>query len=90
MKKYKPPHPKDYLKHLLRKTTTEHAAKCLKMPRCNLSRLLHGHMRITPTTALKLEKALDTPATIWLQLQADYDLYMARQNPPKRIKKIYD
>lgn len=90
MKKYTPPHPKTFLREMLADTTTEHAARCLKMPRPHLSELLNGHRRITPLTALKLEKGLNTPATVWLHLQADYDLWQARHNPPKRIRKIYD
>ncbi len=90
MKKYTPPHPKDFLREMLGDTTTEHASKCLKMPRPYLSNMLNGKQRITPLTALKLEKGLNTPATIWLQLQSDYDLWIARQNPPKRIRKIYE
>ncbi len=90
MKKYTPPSPSEFLREMLSDTTTEHASKCLKMPRPYLSNMLNGKQRITPHTALKLEKALNTPATIWLQLQSDYDLWVARQNPPKRIRKIYD
>lgn len=90
MKKYTPPHPKDLLRELLADTTTEHAARCLKMARPQLSAILNGKAPITTRTALKLERALNVPATTFIHLQAEYDLWVARQTPPKRIRKIYD
>ena len=43
-----------------------------------VSELFHGVHSITPEIALKLEKLLGTPATMWLHAQTDYDLAQAR------------
>ena len=47
-------------------------AERMEMKTSNLSRLLKGE-NITPAIAAKLEAALDIPATMWLNLQAQYD-----------------
>ena len=41
--------------------------------------IVRGRRAITATTALQLEAEFGTRAYIWLRLQADYNLYIARQ-----------
>ncbi len=40
--------------------------------------VVKGRRRITPDTALRLDRALGEPAEYWLGLQASYDLALAR------------
>ena len=40
-------------------------------------RVVKGRRRITPDTALCLDRALGEPAEYWLGLQASYDLALA-------------
>jgi len=38
--------------------------------------------------ALRLSKALGTTADLWLKMQIKYDLWQAKQNPPKGVQKL--
>lgn len=59
-------------------------AKKLDVDRTTFSRLLNGHAGISPEMAVRLSMALGTPATMWMNLQRDYDLFKAE----KRRKKL--
>ena len=79
---YNPPHPgeilrEDYLKPL-RLSVTE-ACKGLRISRKGLSEILNGRTGISPALAVKLSKAFGTTPELWLNLQAQYDLWRARQ-----------
>lgn len=50
------------------------AAQRLGVSRVALSRVLHGHARITPNLAVRLEAAGVSTARAWLAMQAAYDL----------------
>lgn len=50
------------------------AADRLGISRVALSRVLHGHARITPNLAVRLEAAGVSTARAWLAMQAAYDL----------------
>ena len=39
-----------------------------------LSELIHGKRNITPSIAMKLEKALDIDAVFWMRLQVKYEI----------------
>jgi HTH-type transcriptional regulator/antitoxin HigA len=43
-----------------------------------ISEIIHGKKGITAETALQLEDVLGTPAYVWLGLEADYQLTLAR------------
>lgn len=62
------------------------AADRLAMSRPALSRVLNGHAGISPELAIRLETAGASPARFWINLQADYDLWLAQQHqqPPVR------
>ena len=56
------------------------AAKGLGVTRQQLYRVINGENAVTPTMALRLEKALGGEADFWLRMQAAYDLAQARQH----------
>ena len=70
--------------------TQGQAAEQLGVIRSTLARVLHGHASISPEMAIRLELWLspqrggDT-ALEWLQRQAEYDLWQARQQPAPAI-----
>lgn len=69
-------------------TVTE-VAKKLGVDRSTLSRLVNGRMGISAEMAVRLSIALDTPAIQWLNLQRDYDLWVAEKTRKKlRVEKI--
>jgi antitoxin HigA-1 len=54
------------------------------LPRIN--DIVHGKRSISADTALRLGTYFGLPAQFWMNLQADYDLRLARTN--KELKKI--
>ena len=47
----------------------------LRVPPQRIQDIVAGRRSITPDTALRLEASLGTPARLWLDMQAGYDLY---------------
>ena len=59
-------------------------AERLCMSRVALSRVLNGHAGISPSLAIRLERAGVSTARFWLALQSNYDLAQAlKQKHPK-------
>lgn len=80
---YNPPHPGTILKAdvlpELGLTVTQ-AAEQLGVSRVQLSRFINGKSGVTPELAIRLAKWIPAPTAImWLQMQADYDLWKAEQ-----------
>ncbi len=65
-------------------------AKKLDVPANRVTRVIAGKSSITADTALLLSAALGTTPEFWMNLQAQYDLEVARLNgeTQKRIKVI--
>ncbi len=61
------------------KLTQVELACALELSTVRVCNLLRGRAPITVSVALRLERVSLTDAAYWLQLQADYDLYHARQ-----------
>jgi len=60
------------------------AAEKLKINRSTLSRLLNGRAGMSPEMALRLSILLpNTDMTLWLNLQRDYDIWVARKHASK-------
>lgn len=82
MQMHKPAHPGEVLKDLylapLHLTVTD-AAKALGVTRKALSELANGRAGISTQMALRLAKALGTTPELWLNMQQNYDLWMARE-----------
>ncbi len=69
--------------------TITKAAHNLGIDRTTLSRLIHGHAAISAEMAIRLSIALNTPATMWMNLQRDYDLWKAEKlRKSLKIKKF--
>ncbi len=65
------------------------AAKALGVSRPTLSKLLNGHMNISPEMAIRLSIVFNTSDELWINLQAGYDLWKARQRKSKlHLKRI--
>ena len=79
---FNPPHPgellrEDYLKALGLSVTQ--AARALGVTRKTLSAVVNEKAGVSPAMAYRLAKALDTSPELWLNLQAQYDLWQARE-----------
>ena len=83
MEMYNPPHPGEVIKELCLEPlgiTVARAAEALGVSRKTLSAILNGRSGISPEMAIRLSIAFGTSAESWLNQQAQYDLWMARQS----------
>lgn len=61
-------------------------ARDLDVPVSRVAAIIAGERAITADTALRLSKYFGTTAELWINLQSDYDLRVARQTVWPKIK----
>ena len=88
---HNPPHPgeilrADYLEPL--ELSVTEAAKALGITRKTLSAVLNERAGISPAMAHRLSKALDTTPEFWVNLQAHYDLWQAREIDLRGVRRL--
>ena len=66
------------------------AASRLGVSRVALSRVLHGHARISPSLAIRLEAAGASTAHAWLAMQIAYDLATERAAGRPKVRRLED
>jgi len=89
MDMFNPPHPGQVLREYLpEKMQITEAAQRLGVSRVALSRVINQRAAISPDMALRLEAALNTSASMWVGMQADYDLWQARQKPAPKVERL--
>ena len=86
----KPTHPgqilkEDYLEPL--GVSITELSKVLGISRKTLSKIINERGSVTPEMALKLSRAFDTSPEFWINLQRNYDLWVAA-NKSKDWEKI--
>lgn len=90
---HEPPHPGELLRDeviaTLNLSVTE-AASRLAMSRVALSRVLNGKAAISPDLAVRLEQAGTSTARAWLAMQANHDLWRARQHVQPTVRSLQD
>jgi addiction module HigA family antidote len=59
----------------------------LRVPPQRIQDVVAGRRSITPDTALRLQASLGTPARLWLDMQAGYDLYWAEAKFGEAVRK---
>jgi antitoxin HigA-1 len=64
------------------------AASRLGISRVALSRVLHGHARISPNLAVRLEEAGVGTARAWLAMQSGHDLAAERATGIPKVRKL--
>ncbi len=74
--------PGEYLEEVLNELgmTKDELARRMGRPATKLSPIFKGGKGITPETALQLEQVVGVPAHIWLGLETEYRLTLARQD----------
>lgn len=91
MSMHNPLHPGEIVKNILidgANLSITDAAEHLCINRTTLSRLLNGHIGISPEMAIRLSKLLkNTDALLWMNLQRDYDIWLA-EKASKKIRVI--
>lgn len=68
--------------------TVGEAASRLGVSRVTLSRVLNEHARISPSLAIRLEKAGASTARAWLDLQTAYDLALERATDIPNVRTL--
>jgi antitoxin HigA-1 len=92
MSKYLDPiHPgeillEDFIKPL--NLSINRVARDIDVPPGRISNIVNGKRSITADTALRLGTYFGVSPELWLNLQADYDLRIARRNTELRITPL--
>lgn len=63
-------------------------AKICGLPRTRIERIASEQTGITADAALRLAKALGTTTQLWLNLQNDYDIQIAKRDLGKALDRI--
>ena len=63
-------------------------AKACNVPRTRIERIVNEEMGISADTAVRLGKVLGTTAEFWLNLQARYDLLIAKRMIGKKVDAL--
>src|SRR5882757_6022646 len=90
-KKLKPMHPGEVLREeflVPLKISAGALAKVCGLPRTRIERIAGEQTGITADTALRLGKALGTTAQLWLNLQIDFDVQVAKRDLGKVLDRI--
>ena len=87
---HKPKHPGRLIKSMLLEPlqlSASAAVKLLKISRLTLSKVINGHINITPAMAIRLAIVFSTSEKLWINLQVNYDLWKAVKESKKlRLK----
>ena len=62
-------------------------ALSLRVPVTRIGEIVHERRGITPDTALRLGRYFNTSARFWLNMQATYDLEVARDENEREIER---
>lgn len=83
---YNPAHPGRILRRYLGDMRVGEAASRLRIARTTLSRVLNGRAGLSADMALRIAEATGTEATLWMDLQTQYDLRQASRKRRTRIQ----
>ncbi len=90
-KKLKPMHPGEVLREeflVPLKMSAGTLAKACGLPRTRIERIASERTGVTADTALRLGKALGTTAQLWLNLQNDHDVEVAKRELGKALDRV--
>jgi antitoxin HigA-1 len=81
MEMFNPSHPGEILAHYVESTgkTITEVAQGLNISRKVLSQIINEKAGVSPEMAVKLSVAFSTSAEFWMNLQKNYELWIARQ-----------
>ncbi|UJB73235.1 HigA family addiction module antidote protein (plasmid) [Acaryochloris sp. 'Moss Beach'] len=85
MKMHNPPHPGEVIQEIYLEPFDISARKVathLGVYHSTFSRVVSGQSAVTPDMAIRLSKVLGGSPKSWLDMQANYDLWMAEQGNP--------
>ncbi len=84
--------PGEYLEEVIAELdmSKDELARRMRRPAAKLSAVFKGQKAITPDTALQLEKVVGVPAHIWLGLESEYRLTLARRQSQAELERLRD
>ncbi len=88
---HNPPHPGEVLKDGVfadNLVSVTDAATALGVTRVSLSRVLNGKAGVSAEMAVRLGKWLGTGPEVWINMQAQYELWKAEQALKTMVRKI--
>ena len=86
---HNPAHPGEVLREYLpAEMSVTEVAERLGVTRQTLSALLNGRAGVSAEMALRLEGALGTSAEMWVEMQAGYDLWVARKGGAPKVSPL--
>ena len=88
MPMHNPPHPGLVLREYLGDMAVSAAAAHLRVTRVTLSRVLNGKAGISAKMALRLGAALGTSPDLWINMQAQYELWRARRARQPAVRRF--
>src|SRR5437762_8436161 len=88
MRMHNPPHPGLVLREYLGNMAVSAAAGHLRVTRVTLSRVLNGKAGISANMALRLSAALGTAPELWMNMQAQYDLWQAKRGKQPTVRRF--
>ena len=65
------------------------AADALGVSRKHVSAIVNGRVSVTPDMAVRLAGVFGTEPEIWVNLQAQYDLWLVRQQVKPKVKSLH-
>lgn len=68
--------------------TQRELADAIRVPYQRVNDLVNGRRGVTPSTALRLAKFLNTSADFWMNVQMRWDLYFAQHEEGSVLKTI--
>lgn len=88
---HKPAHPGEILREMYMAplgVTITQTADALGVSRKHVSAIVNGRVPVSPDMAARLAGVFDTEPDIWINLQAQYDLWQVRQHGRPRVKRL--
>ena len=83
IKNKNPLHPGEVLNEVYMKEMSLNQSQLAELCNCTprkINEIVNGKRGISPQFAIELETAIGTSAEMWVKMQAEYDLWVARQN----------
>jgi antitoxin HigA-1 len=88
---HSPSHPGEILREMYIKpmnVTITQTADALGVTRKHLSAIVNERVPVTPDMAMRLAAVFGTEAALWVNLQAQHDLWVVSQKKPPNVKPL--
>jgi antitoxin HigA-1 len=89
---FNPAHPGEILRNLYLAplgVSITTAADALGVSRKHVSEIVNGHAPVSADMAVRLAAAFGTEPDLWVNLQAQYDLWEATRKAPPKVKQLH-